>query len=85
MAANANHREKIVEEGGISSLVSLACCEDVNAQRQALAALRGLCISPEYRPIVVREGILDPLVLMSRFVHLCGITDLFITYVAVIC
>ena len=66
LAANANHREKIVEEGGISSLVSLACCEDVNAQRQALAALRGLCISPEYRPIVVREGILDPLVLMSR-------------------
>ncbi len=32
----------------------------------ALAALRGLCISPEFRPIVVREGILDPLVLMSR-------------------
>jgi len=31
-----------------------------------MAALRGLCISPEYRAIVVREGILDPLVLMSR-------------------
>ena len=38
----------------------------MNAQRQALSALRGLCISPEYRAIVVREGILDPLVLMSR-------------------
>lgn len=31
-----------------------------------MAALRGLCISPEYRAVVVREGILDPLVLMSR-------------------
>ena len=32
----------------------------------AMAALRGLCISPEFRAVVVREGILDPLVLMSR-------------------
>ena len=48
------------------SLVSLACCEDINAQRQALAALRSICISPEFRAVVVREGILDPLVLMSR-------------------
>jgi len=31
-----------------------------------MAALRGLCISPEFRAVVVREGILDPLVLMSR-------------------
>lgn len=34
LAANANHRERIVEEGAVASLVSLACCEDVNAQRQ---------------------------------------------------
>ena len=32
----------------------------------AMSALRGLCISPEFRAVVVREGILDPLVLMSR-------------------
>jgi hypothetical protein len=31
-----------------------------------MSALRGICISPEFRAIVVREGILDPLVLMSR-------------------
>jgi len=31
-----------------------------------MAALRGLCISPEFRAVVVREGILDPLMLMSR-------------------
>ena len=47
-------------------LVSLACCEDINAQKQALAGLRSLCISPEYRVVAVREGIMDPLVLMSR-------------------
>jgi hypothetical protein len=34
LAANANHRERIVEEGAVACLVSLACCEDVNAQRQ---------------------------------------------------
>lgn len=34
LAANANHRERIVEEGAVPSLVSLACCEDANAQRQ---------------------------------------------------
>lgn len=67
------------------ALISLACCEDLNAQRQALAALRSLCISPgtprhrlflscvrhvrsvvEFRAVVVRENIMDPLVLMSR-------------------
>ena len=52
--------------GRPAALVALACCEDINAQRQSLAALRGLCISPMYRPLVVREGILDPLVLMAR-------------------
>ena len=36
LAANANHRERIVEEGAVSCLVSLACCEDVNAQRQGV-------------------------------------------------
>ena len=66
LAANANHREKLVEEGAIVSLISLACCEDINAQVQAIVALRGICISPEYRAVVVREGIMDPLVLLSR-------------------
>lgn len=34
LAANANHRERIVEQNAIPCLVSLACCEDINAQRQ---------------------------------------------------
>lgn len=46
LAANANYREKVVEEGAVPALISLACCEDINAQRQALTALRSLCISP---------------------------------------
>ena len=58
LAANANHRQQIVDDGGPEALVALACCEDLNAQRQALAALRGLCISPQYRTLVVRQGIL---------------------------
>jgi len=31
-----------------------------------LAALRGICISPQYRAQCVRMGVLDPLVLMAR-------------------
>jgi hypothetical protein len=34
LAANANHRERIVVEGAVPALVALACCEDINAQRQ---------------------------------------------------
>ena len=66
LAANANHRQQIVDEGAIDSLIQVACCEDPNAQRQALAALRGICISPQYRVQCVRLGVLDPLALMSR-------------------
>ena len=40
--------------------------QDGAVQRQALAALRGICITPEYRIMVVRMGILDPLILMAR-------------------
>lgn len=40
LAANANHRERIVEEGAVPSLVSLACSEDINAQRQGEGACR---------------------------------------------
>ena len=32
LAANANHRQQIVDEGGAAALVALACCEDLNAQ-----------------------------------------------------
>lgn len=67
LAANANHRERIVEEGAVPCLVSLACCEDMNAQRQAMAALRGLCISPDFRAVVVREGKLAS----CRFQSIC--------------
>jgi hypothetical protein len=66
VAANANYRDKVVNDGGMPALVSLACCGDANAQRQALTAIRGLCITPQYRALAVREGILDPLILMAR-------------------
>eukprot|EP00952_Eustigmatos_sp_NYUAD-ZCMA_P000782 3276-Eustigmatos_ZCMA.PRE.1 len=36
IAANANYRDKVVNDGGVPALVSLACCGDANAQRQAL-------------------------------------------------
>lgn len=78
LAVNANHREKIVEEGSIMTLVSLACCEDVNTQVQAVVALRGICVSPEYRAAVVREGILDPLVLLSRSEEIGVLREVFI-------
>ena len=55
ISANAQYREKVVEEGAIPGLIALACCDDLSAQRQALAGLRGLCITPEYRVLSVRE------------------------------
>jgi hypothetical protein len=60
------HRRRIVEQGGLVPLINLACCEEVNAQKQAIIALRGLCITPEFRSAAVREGVLDPLVLACR-------------------
>lgn len=67
LAANANHREQIMQAGAVPGLVALACCcEDFNVQRQALSCVRGLCITPAYRVQVVRDGFLDPLVLMAR-------------------
>ena len=56
----------MVDEGAILPLVVLACAEENrDAQRQALAALRGIAMSPENRPKIVKAGVLDPLVLMS--------------------
>ena len=69
------------------TLVSLACCEDVNTQVQAVVALRGICVSPEYRAAVVREGrdlVPTTVVLLSRseeigvlreVFHICDIND----------
>lgn len=41
LAVNKNHRQQLVTEGVVPPLVALACSEEVNAQRQALYALRG--------------------------------------------
>lgn len=54
LAANANLRASVVDAGGAEALVALLCCDQLPAQRQALAALRSICISREYRTLVVR-------------------------------
>lgn len=66
VASNVQHHQQIVEAGAIELLVALACCEDPDTQRQALGAVRGLCLAAENRHRVLEKGILDPLILMSR-------------------
>ncbi|KAL9191141.1 hypothetical protein ACHAXT_000847 [Thalassiosira profunda] len=66
VAFDRQYHRQIVEEGAIELLVALACCEDPDTQRQALAAVRGLCVTTENRRLVLQKGILDPLILMSR-------------------
>lgn len=65
LASDPAYHEQIVEQGAIELLVALACCEDIDTQRQAIAALRGLCLTPSNRTKVVQKGILDPLILVS--------------------
>jgi hypothetical protein len=54
--------------GGNQAPVALACCKDPNpdTQRQALAAIGGLCTMAENRIKALQKGILDPLILMKR-------------------
>lgn len=66
LAGNEKFHRKMVDNGAIEILVALACTDNQRTQHWALAALRGICSSPQYRVIAVRQGILDPLVLMTR-------------------
>src|SRR6056300_600799 len=43
ISSDYSYHQQIVNEGGIELLVSLACCDDGEAQRYALLSLRGLC------------------------------------------
>ena len=64
----------MVQEGCIGPLVALACCDDLDAARAALTALRSVAISVENREKIVAEGVLDPLVrfqLVSGAVCVC--------------
>ena len=45
----ANHKQQIVDGGSIDFLICLACSMDANAQWQAFATLRGICIDPKFR------------------------------------
>ncbi|KAL3789563.1 hypothetical protein ACHAWO_009126 [Cyclotella atomus] len=65
LASNSTYHVEIVEQGAIELLVALACCEDIDTQRQAISALRGLCLTSSNRTKVVQKGILDPLILVS--------------------
>lgn len=66
VASNDLHHSSIVEEGGIELFVSMACSEDPDTQRHALACVRSLCVSVDNRVSVIEKGMLDPLVLLSR-------------------
>ena len=66
ITSSCQYHSQIVEGGGIEVLVALACCEDIETQRQSLASVRGLCTTVENRKLLLQKGILDPLILMSR-------------------
>lgn len=66
ISSDYSYHQQIVNEGGIELLVSLACCDDGEAQRYALLSLRGLCGTKDNRCTVLQKGILDPLILLSR-------------------
>jgi len=46
--------------------VALACTDSRSTQHWSLATLRGICSNPQHRAMAVKQGILDPLVLMAR-------------------
>lgn len=66
IASNPKYHWHIMIGGALEHIVALACCDDSDTQRQALAAVRGLCTTAENRVKFCKHGILDPLVLMSR-------------------
>lgn len=65
VASNELYHSSIVEEGG-KLFVSMACSEDPDTQRHALACVRSLCVSVGNRVSMIEQGMLDPLVLLSR-------------------
>ncbi len=66
IAIDCSYHEQIVGEGAIELLVALACCDDEEARRHALLALRGLCGTKCNRQTMLQKGIIDPLILLSR-------------------
>ena len=66
LASDVESRAIMVEKGAIPGLTYLACCDDVLAQQQALTTLRAICLTYVHLQKVVDDGILDPLILLSR-------------------
>ena len=62
---SVNKHLQIVDAGAMEFLITIACADSLNVQRQALNTLRGLRINYEYRALVEQSGILDLLVLIA--------------------
>mmetsp|Transcript_27410 Transcript_27410/g.87833 ORF Transcript_27410/g.87833 Transcript_27410/m.87833 type:complete len:869 (-) Transcript_27410:75-2681(-) len=70
LAAETAHQMKIVEEGGLSSLLEIMhSCKDEPTRRIAAGAVANLGMNPEVQPMIIREGGLRLLV------HLKDTTD----------
>ncbi len=66
LSSSRCYHNEIVEKGALPLLVALSCSEDPDTQRQALFAMRGLCVTVGNRLKVIENGVLDPLILMAR-------------------
>jgi len=66
LAAVEKYQQRIVDSGAMEILVALACTDSRSTQHWSLATLRGICYNPQHRAMAVKQGILDPLVLMAR-------------------
>lgn len=68
LSANPARRGAIISEGGLPSLISLACSDHPVDQRAALATLRAIAADPDHRRAVVEAGALEAFSLGARYV-----------------
>ena len=70
LAADPRRRTDIVNEGGLPSLISMACSDDRSDQLAAMATLRGISAQAENRRGVFKANISEALVLGTRSIDM---------------
>ena len=66
LAADPRRRADIVREGGLPSLISLACSDAQSDQLTAMSTIRAVCAQSDVRRIVLQANILDALSVGAR-------------------
>ena len=66
LAADPRRRVDIVREGGLPSLISMACSEDLNDQLAAMSTIRGIASHPEFRRPIFQANVTEALTIGTR-------------------